>query len=63
METFRTTVYFLAILALFTTACSETGCESTDRSTEYPAAVADHSEEADTSAYRPENGELKFESK
>ncbi len=63
MKTYRTPIYLLAILALFTTACTEAGCESADRSTEDPAAVVDHSDEADTSAYRPENGELKFESK
>lgn len=63
MKTFRTTIYLLAILALFATACTETGCESTDRSTDDPSVVVGHSEEADTSAYRPQNGELKFESK
>ncbi len=63
MKTFRTTVYLLAIVALFTTACTEAGCESADRSTADPAAGVGHSEEEDSSAYRPENGELKFESK
>jgi hypothetical protein len=50
-------------MALFATACSENGCESSDGRSEEAAAVVGAAEEVDSAAYRPENGELKFESK
>ncbi|MEY3442662.1 MAG: hypothetical protein RLZZ519_943 [Bacteroidota bacterium] len=63
MKTYRSTIYWVAFMVLFATACSENGCKSSDGRSEEAAAVVGAAESVDSAAYRPENGELKFESK